>query len=190
MNEHPIIALDPGHGGTAPGSVNYSCVEKHWNLETSFLVQHALWASVKDLVFTRAADDYLSLRKRGEIIQAAGADLAISIHVNSFNDVTKKGAYVFYWPGNEAGKHVALEIANCFPEKLSRSNMVQQADESWKRVRHVIKHHPHSCTSILIECAFGSNEEDREYILSYWGQRRIALAIASGILYFCEQRRV
>lgn len=183
-----VIILDPGHGGTDPGAINDGFLEASYNLEMANLVKHSLWASIRDVHFTRESDDInVSLKGRGALAEDKEAGLVVSIHTNSVTNEATKGAFVFYWPGNPRGNIIAQKIVKALPANLRNNNSVQAATKNWENVREVLRHHPSSCISILVECGFCSNKKDREYLKSYWGKRRIAHAIASGILFYCEE---
>lgn len=79
-----IITLDPGHGGSDPGTIGYQgTFEKDVVLEiTKYLGELLIEAGAK-VVYTRDKDEYVSIFERPEIAIKAGADLFVSVHVNS-----------------------------------------------------------------------------------------------------------
>jgi N-acetylmuramoyl-L-alanine amidase len=80
------VCLDPGHGGKDDGKTGVSgLMEKDVNLELAFAVKQALESDLGlEVVLTREEDELLSLTRRTEIANEAGADLFVSIHCNSW----------------------------------------------------------------------------------------------------------
>lgn len=81
-----VLAIDPGHGGHDLGTSGRRLHEKNVVLDVAkrlqALVEERLADSVK-VVMTRTTDVFVPLRTRAEIANEAGADLFVSIHVNS-----------------------------------------------------------------------------------------------------------
>lgn len=81
------IVIDPGHGGRDPGAVGASGLEeKEVTLDISRRLRHRLEKHSGYRIFlTRDDDIKLSLKDRAEFANKVGADLFISIHVNSIS---------------------------------------------------------------------------------------------------------
>lgn len=85
------IVIDPGHGGKDPGAIGrHGLMEKNIVLD----VGHRLQRLIKDkigakVIMTREEDVFVPLEERTAIANRHGADLFISIHVNSSR---RKGA--------------------------------------------------------------------------------------------------
>jgi len=80
----PIVMIDPGHGGYDPGTeAGAPLLEKTVALEISQRVARALTARGVDARLTRDGDYFLALPERTGIANRAGADLFVSIHLNS-----------------------------------------------------------------------------------------------------------
>ncbi len=81
-----VLVIDPGHGGHDLGTSGRRLHEKNVVLAVGRLlrdmVQERLGDSVK-VVMTREGDVFVPLRERATIANNAGADLFVSIHVNS-----------------------------------------------------------------------------------------------------------
>jgi N-acetylmuramoyl-L-alanine amidase len=93
-----IVAIDPGHGGMDPGAFGkYGIVEKHLVLEISKLIAREInKTDGYQAVFTRTKDLYLTLPRRTQIAQEKGADVFISIHLNTAKNRKAEGAEVFF----------------------------------------------------------------------------------------------
>ncbi len=79
------IVIDPGHGGSKPGSVGKISQEKNVALEISLRLGKLFEEKMPEvkIIFTRKTDIDVDLDKRAEIANNAKADLFISIHANS-----------------------------------------------------------------------------------------------------------
>lgn len=79
------IVLDAGHGGRDVGARGQISMEKDLTLDVCLLVGRMIKENMPDVevVYTRTTDEYPSLVDRHEIANRSGADLFVSIHVNS-----------------------------------------------------------------------------------------------------------
>ena len=79
-----VIAVDPGHGGSDPGTIGYQgTFEKDVNLAISLYLGELLSEARAKVIYTRDTDVYVSIFQRPEIAMEAGADLFVSVHANS-----------------------------------------------------------------------------------------------------------
>ena len=81
------IIIDPGHGGTDPGSNGKYSTEAEVSLAISLKLEEYINQSVPDVevVLTRRTDIYNSVVEKANIANAAKGDLFICIHTNSAN---------------------------------------------------------------------------------------------------------
>lgn len=93
----PVVMIDPGHGGRDPGTATAGGVaEKDLALQIAMRLREALIARGVDARLTRSGDVFLPLRERTEIANAAGADLFVSIHLNSSPNAETAGIETYY----------------------------------------------------------------------------------------------
>lgn len=156
-------------------------VEKHLTYDIGTATLHSLLTSRIEVSTSRKGDEEISLAKRGVLSQQANADLVISIHVNANENPEHRGAYALHWPGNDVGRMVADTISVTMPREL-RTGRVFAADDDWPRVRNVIGRH--RVTSVLVECGYVSNPQDREFLKSSGAYELIACAIRAGVFRF------
>jgi N-acetylmuramoyl-L-alanine amidase len=96
-DRRPIVMIDPGHGGRDPGTESASGVEeKDIALQIALRLRSALIARGVDARLTRSADAFIPLDERTRIANAAGADLFVSIHLNSSPDAATTGIETYY----------------------------------------------------------------------------------------------
>ena len=94
---HPLVMIDPGHGGYDPGTASESgIVEKDLALQIAIQVKQALEESGIRAEMTRSTDEFISLHDRTEAANRAGADLFLSIHLNSSPNPDTTGIEVYY----------------------------------------------------------------------------------------------
>jgi len=79
------IIIDPGHGGTDPGSPGKYSTEAAVSLAISLKLEEFIKESIPDVevVLTRRTDIYNSVVEKANIANAAKGDLFICIHTNS-----------------------------------------------------------------------------------------------------------
>lgn len=91
QSDKVMIAIDPGHGGIDPGAVRGKVLEKDIALAFGIELAEIIEAHPDfDVYLTRDSDVFVSLRDRVQLSSEAGADLFISIHINTvtFGDAT------------------------------------------------------------------------------------------------------
>lgn len=184
------IVLDAGHGGRDGGSVGANgSVEKDLNLAYTLLLKEKLVKSGYRVELTRKNDDglYSNLAKnkkvsdmnaRFEIIKKTNPNLVISIHMNSFNNSSAKGANTYYRANDEASKAVGNIIQQSF------CNYCGAKTQNAKVGDYYILNCSYY-TAILIECGFISNPEEEKLLQTKEYKEKFTDAIMKGIfIYF------
>lgn len=97
LTSRPLILIDPGHGGIDGGAIAANSVrEKTITLLFAKQLQGALIDTGKfDVALTREEDVFFRLEERVNLARENKADLLISIHADSFDDKTIRGASVY-----------------------------------------------------------------------------------------------
>jgi N-acetylmuramoyl-L-alanine amidase len=89
--------IDPGHGGYDPGTQSSSgVIEKDLALKIATRLKSSLEARGIRAALTRSTDEFISLPGRTRIANNAGADLFVSIHLNSSPNTDTTGIEVYY----------------------------------------------------------------------------------------------
>lgn len=92
-----FVMIDPGHGGYDPGTESSAGVmEKDLALQIAMRLKAALEARGIRAELTRSTDVFISLAERTRIANSAGADLFVSIHLNSSPNTDTTGIEVYY----------------------------------------------------------------------------------------------
>lgn len=188
-----VIVLDPGHGGEDPGVVSdYSgLAEKDLNLRIAQFLRDLLEQDGYTVIMTRTEDilQYSpgttriydkrkqDLTRRKKLIDESNADIAVSIHMNGFEDTKYKGAQTFFPPSSVDSERLAKSVQNA---------IVSNVDPENKRVALVKKDRivilrDLKVPTALIECGFLSNKEEEAKLKTLEYQENIAKAIKIGI---------
>jgi N-acetylmuramoyl-L-alanine amidase len=94
---HFLVMIDPGHGGYDPGTQSSAgAQEKVLALQISTRLKATLEARGIRAELTRSTDVFISLAERTRIANSAGADLFVSIHLNSSPNADTTGIEVYY----------------------------------------------------------------------------------------------
>ena len=94
---HFLVMIDPGHGGYDPGTESSAGVmEKDLALQIATRLRTALEARGIRAELTRSTDVFISLAERTRIANSAGADLFVSVHLNSSPNTDTTGIEVYY----------------------------------------------------------------------------------------------
>ena len=92
----PLVVIDAGHGGHDPGARGGNHNEKDLTLELAKALEAKLLAGGGIRVaLTRSDDRYLLLEERSGIAHRLKADLFVSIHADSAEDIRASGATVY-----------------------------------------------------------------------------------------------
>ena len=91
-----VVCLDPGHGGKDDGASANGLVEKNLNLKIAQYAKAELETYAGVTVYmTRTGDNYLTLDERVAYATSVGANVFVSIHINSGSSAAS-GAEVYY----------------------------------------------------------------------------------------------
>ncbi len=92
-----LVVIDPGHGGYDSGTeVASPLFEKDLALQIALRLAGELRARGMRVALTRTGDYFVTLADRTAFANRAGADLFISIHLNSSSDVGTAGIETYY----------------------------------------------------------------------------------------------
>ena len=90
------IVIDAGHGGKDHGTMASSVNEKDIVLDIAKRLKMLLEGAGIKVTLTRDVDKFISLPERTVIAAKSGADLFVSVHVNSNPDRRVNGLLVYY----------------------------------------------------------------------------------------------
>lgn len=165
--------IDPGHGGQDLGAKCGYAREKDVVLAVALKVKASLESQGHRVVLTRTGDYFVPLATRVAMNNKLKPDAFVSIHCND-TDGSKSahGIEVYYLtPQSQA---LASNIHGSLVKGLKANDRgVRQ------RQLFVVHHTPHP--SILAEIGFLSNAKERVKLCSADYQKRVAMAITTGL---------
>jgi len=109
--EDILVMIDPGHGGDDLGEIGPSGLAEgdvNWHLAT--LLAERLAAAGARVRFTRTEPENPDASKRAERANDAGADIFVSVHLNSHTEPTAEGSSTYHFGTSRAGKALAEAI--------------------------------------------------------------------------------
>lgn len=186
-----VIVIDPGHGGRDPGKVGVNnALEKDINLSVAFRLKNLLELNDIKVVMTREDDNGLysqadSSKKRADLenrvnfIHTNKANLAISIHQNSFSEEYVKGAQVFYYDKLTQGKKLAETLQTQIVKTMADGNHRKaKSNNSYYMLKKT------ECPLVIVECGYLSNVREAALLLDDNYQEKMAWGIHLAILQF------
>ncbi len=185
-----IVAIDSGHGGIDPGKVGvHGEEEKDINLAIAQRVQSLLEANDILVVMTRDSDTGLytesdsnkkmaDLAARCALINESGAELAVSIHQNSYHDASVCGPQMFCYRDSEEGERLARCLQQTFLGVQPENTRDIKYNDNYYILLHV------NCPIVVAECGFLSNWEEPELLMQEEYQEQVAWAITMGIMNY------
>lgn len=169
------ICIDPGHGGDQPGAVYGGRREKDAALQIARKLARKLKALGYGVVMTRDEDSPVSLRKRCDISNAAGADVFISVHMNAAYSPEANGAETWQWHKSES------PLARNVQRGLVEATGARDRGVKSTTAYYVLKHT--QAVAVVVECGFISNDAERERLFDSAYQEKVASGIAKGVLH-------
>lgn len=169
-----VVVLDAGHGGGDAGCEFDGVSEKDITLAVTLLAAEKLRKEQVTVILTRETDASVSLDRRCQIANDAGADLFVSIHCNSYTEDTSVSGFEGYYHNGTKGQRLAeciLEAAGALGVKTRNVK-----DENFQVIRDT------TMPAALMEIGFLSNPAERAELQSEEYQNTIAQAITDGVL--------
>lgn len=182
------VVVDAGHGGYDGGMVSpYSDAdENHLNLEYALTLKEILTSAGIRVVLTRKNLNGLyslfsenrkkdDMKKRIEIIETSGANLVVSIHMNSFSLKSSRGAQVFYRETDTSSAALANNIQSVFFQTLPHARNTPRTGDYY-----ILNESP--VPSVIVECGFLTNKEEESLLNDKSYMRKLCTSLAYGII--------
>jgi N-acetylmuramoyl-L-alanine amidase len=199
-----VLVLDPGHGGTDPGSLSNGKVhEKDLTLDWALRIEKLLADSSWKVILTRREDREISLGDRVAIADAHNADLFISLHFNSLDRAAgsreESGIETFClapvgapsnifrnfdddprraYPNNEFDSEnllIAMKLHECLIKTTGRR------DRGVRRARFMTVIREQKRPAVLIEGGFLSSTADSNLIFDPAFRQQMAVAVSNAL---------
>ena len=194
-----LVAIDAGHGGRDGGTAGPDGVmEKTLNLDLARRVRRRLAEEGFEVRMTRESDEFLELDERSARAAAWGADVFVSIHLNSSADPASRGVETYvlskagfastnaddqrpssrYRPSGGNRHDAASAVLGFFVQR----RIVETAGAEDRGLRHarfaVLRQAP--CAAVLVEGGFLSSPDEARQLTDPAHRDRIADGIARG----------
>lgn len=182
-----VVILDAGHGGSDPGKVGVNeAKEKDINLAIALKVKALLEKQKIEVIMTREDDTMLAkasatnkkiedMKARVEMINKNAPSIVVSIHQNSYQQESIKGAQVFYYTHSDGGKEAAEQMQKallaCDPDNTRQA----KANDTYYLLKRT------EVPTIIVECGFLSNWKEAKLLVTDEYQDKMAQAICDGI---------
>lgn len=192
FNKPYTVVVDAGHGEPDGGAVGINgTIEKDINLQIALKLREVLENRGVRVIMTRTDDNSIcdnsartlhekkvsDMHNRLEIINTSGADLFLSIHMNSFSDPKSGGLHVFYSRNHPEAEETATLIQESIAELTgAKTHAVKTASDTLFLMKNPIP------PAILIECGFISNPEEEKLLNDDNYQSKIAFSIANAVI--------
>jgi N-acetylmuramoyl-L-alanine amidase len=172
------VCLDPGHGGSEPGSTGCSGLpETQLNLAIALKTKTCLEDLGATVIMTRTSDsETVSLDERVKIATDCQADFFISIHNNSLpdgrNPLQEHGTSSYWYQPQ------SLELARCLKNSVKKYT---NFPDLGARYQNLAIARASSMPSVLLEIGFMINPDEFTQLIDPQFQSTIAQAIAAGV---------
>ncbi len=189
------VVVDPGHGGIDPGCHRDDILEKGLALQVGLVLAEILEGKGATVHLTRTEDIELShltdqertrhrrdLRARVNFANDHGADVMLSLHVNTAGSSQMGGAMLFYHGSSPNGKRLATSLLEVLGTVVP-GNQNGALPANFFILRHS------TMPAVLVEMGFLSNAQDRNLLTTQAGQQSIAQAIANGLEAYVTDRQ-
>ncbi|PDO11341.1 MAG: N-acetylmuramoyl-L-alanine amidase CwlD [Candidatus Reconcilbacillus cellulovorans] len=193
-----VLAVDAGHGGPDGGAESREgLVEKDIALSVALYLRDYLQQAGAVVVMTREEDidladpgtSGLSRRKtedllaRVRLVESSGADMLVSVHLNSTPSARWRGAQVFYHRTNAQ----AARLAACIQAELRRALGNTDREALPVETKFLLK--ALRIPGVIVEAGFLSNPEEARLLADPVYQRKMAEAVYRGVLRYAVETK-
>jgi N-acetylmuramoyl-L-alanine amidase len=176
------IFIDSGHGGTDSGAVGNGLQEKNVTLQIAKAMESQLkgYQNV-EIKMSRTTDTAVSLRQRTDMANSWGADVLVSVHINSSASASARGFESYIYPTVDA-RTVAFqnvlhsEIWTVIDNYTDDNRGKKRADF------HMLRES--SMMAVLTENLFISNSADAKLLKSQSFINALATGHVNGIVKY------
>lgn len=179
------VVLDPGHGGIDKGVNIGDLYEKDITLKIVKLMINDLRFNGCEVLPTRESDKLLALSEVADFANTNNADVMLSVHINSFQESKYQGIGTYYYDDDGFQKEERMKLAKAVQKHSFQS-------DGWKdrgifrdklKVLRLTK-----VPSVLIECGFLTNPEDRERLTDDKVLSNLAKNLSEGIVEYLNNK--
>ena len=158
-----IVVLDAGHGGYDSGATHNGTKEKDLNFKIIYTLMKGYFSSnapETKVYWSRSSDVFVTLSKRAAFASKVGADIFVSLHMNSASSSSANGTEVYYTATNNASSFSGVNskiIATLFKNNLV--TRLGTTNRGVKTAKYYVTNH-NTVPAVLIELGFISGSRD------------------------------
>ena len=186
-----VVVLDPGHDSKHAGSRGNGVKEEVVTLKIAKYCKEELdqYKGIKvyltrndeDCPFPKSKDNVDDIVKRVEWAKTKGADVFVSIHLNSSTASGAKGAEVYY-PNSGKYSSTGKELAQKIQDELVDLGLKDRGVKGNETYAVVNSSNKNGFPGLIVEHAFLSNSSDvKNYLTSESSIKKLGIADAKGI---------
>ncbi len=187
------VVLDPGHGGDKPGAVyaiqpGLPKIHEKWiNLNVAGQVALALRQDGIKVVMTRSQDVDVENSDRAALANKLGADLFVSTHANAAaaGDSSLSGYEIYVHTNASAESRAAAEA---IAAQMDAAGLDRNGSARYRR-KNLLVLRETTGPAVLVEVGYMSNPGELRKMTSSSYQKRVAAAIAAGIVKHLQAHR-
>ena len=192
------VIVDAGHGEPDGGAVTSDGVkESTLNLQIAQKLEELLIDEGMEVIMTREDENNIAdadkqnkvremkvsdINNRIKIANESDADFLISIHMNKYEGSGCKGWQTFYNKNSENGKKLAEAFQEGIKEVVQTNN--KRTALKIENIKLVDKS---TIPTVIVECGFISNPEEKVLLQSEEYQEKIAEGIVKGVRKYIEE---
>ena len=181
-----LVAIDPGHGRTDPGTCGPTGLSEedatYW-LAESFADE--LRRRGAEPAILRGPGESPTPSERAHFANESGAEVCVSIHLNGHADPAAEGATCFYFGTTETSSPAGQRLADLILEELTHRTGLMDG-----------RIHPMSITilretqmpAVQVEPCFITNPKEERLLQEEAFRRDVAIAMAEGLERFFNPR--
>lgn len=186
------IVIDAGHGGRDGGASGKSGItESELNLKYALMLESICKRYGMQVTMTRSDmnglyDEFAENKKKSEmekrksIINSSGADIMVSLHMNSFPLPSCSGAQVFYAKGSTSGLELAKAVQEAVCQNFANARKYVTIGDYF-----VLNYT--NIPSILVECGFLSNPDEEKNLQKDEYCEKFCYSLFAGILNYFKK---
>lgn len=192
----PSILIDPGHGGTDPGTVAGGEYEKTWTLKVSAALADELRRRGWTVELTRSTDTFIPLPDRAALANGQPRLAFVSIHFNAGNPDAAGVETYYAWPKNPevmarvaAASEVPAGMALRDDRGLLLAGALQSSicaatgskDRGPRNDPGLAVLNRTQCPAVLVECGFLTNTAECDAIKTSAWREKLVRGLANGL---------
>ncbi len=172
--QNKTIVIDAGHGGRDVGAIGINGIyEKTFTMKTVAELTQTLRTLGANVILTRNNDDYIRLASRPLLANVSNADAFLSIHYNSFTDLTTvDGIDTYYYHDYDK------MFANTVQQEIIYGTNENDRGINYGDFQVLRQNHQ---PSLLLELGFISNPEKEQLLLTNGYQSKLVKGITTGL---------